>query len=95
MTVLGSKISSARENESFVVSLIHLESRRESKEDYRKQEKARWGLDYRRVNRIMCSPAWWLTFLQGSGKENSSWHWKGVLTSNKDRAGLNLFLKKL
>ena len=44
MTVLGSKISSARENESFVVSLIHLESRRESKEDYRKAGESKVGI---------------------------------------------------
>lgn len=35
--------------------LLHLELRREHKKDYMKMEKAKWGLDYRTVNKIMCS----------------------------------------
>lgn len=35
--------------------LLHLELRREHKKDYMKMEKAKWGLDYRTINKIMCS----------------------------------------
>ena len=33
---------------------MHLELRREGKEDYTKVVKARWGMDYKIVNKIMC-----------------------------------------
>lgn len=36
MLMPGSKISNASENDSFEISFIHLELRREHKEDYKK-----------------------------------------------------------
>ena len=53
--MLGSKISNSPENANFAVSFILLELRREQKEDYMKVEESKGRLDYRIVNKIMCS----------------------------------------
>lgn len=81
MTMPGSKISNALENDSHVVSHIHLELRSGHKESYIKIvydygamsiriaiKKARRGLEYKIVSKIMCSSYGVYTF-EGSGKE--------------------------
>lgn len=55
----GNKLSNAPENDSFVVSFIPLELRREYRKDYMKVGQSRQGLGYRTVNKITC-------FLEGS-----------------------------
>ena len=55
MTMPGSKISNALENDNFAVCVIDLKLRRESKEGYMKVGESKVGLDYRIVNKIMCS----------------------------------------
>lgn len=55
----GSKLSNAPENDSFVVSFISLELRREYRKDYMKVGQSRQGLGYRTINKITC-------FLEGS-----------------------------
>ena len=51
----GSKISNTPQNYSFAVSFMHLKLRREHKEDTRRWQKAKQGLNYRIVNKIACS----------------------------------------
>lgn len=50
--MLGSKISNGPKNNTFIVYLIHLKLRREV---HLRWEKVKRGLDYRRVNKMMCS----------------------------------------
>lgn len=64
---------------SFVVPFVHLELRRESKEDYMKVGESKVGLDYRIVQKILysleCAYA-----SEGSKKRGLLWHFKGVFT---------------
>lgn len=55
--MLRSEISDAVEMDSFAMSFMHLVLRREHKEDYTEVggSTARWGMDYRIVNKITCS----------------------------------------
>lgn len=68
MTMPGRMISNALENDSYAISFIHLELRRGERTLTERREKARQGLDYRTVDKIMY-------FLEGgfnfkkSGKE--------------------------
>ena len=52
--MLGSKVSYTLEN-NIAVSFVHLNLRREQKKDYKKAGESRWGLDYRILNKVMCS----------------------------------------
>lgn len=45
----GNEISNAPENDSFSDSFMHLESRRDFKEDYMEVGEARQRLDYKRI----------------------------------------------
>ena len=53
--MLGSKISNAPENNSFAASFMRLELRRELRKITWRCEKSKVGLDYRIVNKTMCS----------------------------------------
>lgn len=57
MTMPRSRISNAPEKNCSAVSFIHLELRRDPEEDYKKVEesKAKQGLDYKILNKILCS----------------------------------------
>ena len=57
MAIARSKISNAPENDSPAVSFMYLTLRRECKKITWRWKKARLGLDYRIVNKIMCSLA--------------------------------------
>lgn len=77
-----SKILSALTNDCFAVPFIHLELRREYKEDYLKVGESKVGkslLDYRIVNKILCCSLEDDYFSEGSEKEDYSWHFKGML----------------
>lgn len=50
MTLPGSNISNLLESDSFTVSSVHLDLRRERKEGYMKVAETRQGLYYRIVN---------------------------------------------
>ena len=54
MTLPGSKMSNAPENDSFAVSFIHVELRRDCKRDYVKVGESNVGSVYRIVNKILC-----------------------------------------
>lgn len=57
--IVGSKISTSPKNDNFAVLCIHLELRRELKEDYMKVRESKAGkfllLDYTIVNKIIYS----------------------------------------
>lgn len=87
MAIPSSKISRTPENDSFAVSLIHLELRKESVEDYMKvgESKVAIGLqnseqDDRTADRIPCSLEGWQGFSHGSGEENSSRPFNSAVT---------------
>ena len=53
--MLGSKISNVQENRRFAAPFLHSELRRELRKITWRWEKSKVGLDYRIVNKIMCS----------------------------------------
>lgn len=84
--LLDSKISNA--SEITVCSFFYvLGIRREFQEDYTRWEKTRWGLDYRTINKILCSCGY-------SFNCYFFWHFKCVLMhKNNGQGNLNMSLK--
>lgn len=68
MTMPGSMISNALENDSYAVPFIHLDLRNWERKFTERWEKARQGLDYRTVDKIMYFLKGAYTF-EESGKE--------------------------